>query len=345
MKIIPRMLLCGVLMWAGVVCAFAQTEQTEGIPQIKFDQTVYDFGTTSLVNSVVGTFTFQNVGTGVLKVQRPSTSCGCTVAGVTPDTLKPGEKGELVFTFALAGIRGHSEKSITVPSNDPHNPVVKLTVKADVKQVYEAVPPQVGIGDIRLGATTNVVVLLRRTDGQKLQVKKTETSSDLVRAQIQPEEDSHGQAVKLLVEVEGRGAPRRFSEQIRVFTEETPQPVLTVSVHGRLLGDVVLTPEALFWGITDPDRWPGQRSEAMTVRRVIVTSTQTDRPLEVQNVTSSLKELSVELVALEPGKSYAVVARLPEPPRHTERGTISFQTNMPGQPTVVVPVTINVLRR
>src|SRR2546427_309371 len=38
----------------------AASARAEGTPKIQFDKTVYDFGVTSLVESVTGTFTFQN---------------------------------------------------------------------------------------------------------------------------------------------------------------------------------------------------------------------------------------------------------------------------------------------
>src|SRR2546422_5920632 len=51
-------------------------------PKIEFDRMVYDFGKTSLVDKVSGTFTFQNTGDEVLKVGEPKPSCGCTVAQI-----------------------------------------------------------------------------------------------------------------------------------------------------------------------------------------------------------------------------------------------------------------------
>lgn len=322
------------------------TEETKaGTPKIEFAQTVYDFGTTSLVDSVTGTFTFTNVGDGILKVEKPSTSCGCTVAGVKPDSLKPGEKGELVFTLRVAGMRGHAEKSITVPSNDPANPSMRLTVKADVKQIFEVDPQQVMIGDIRPGAITNVTLKVRRTDGKDLSITKTEGSSNNVRVRVLPQEGENKQGAELAVEFESEGTPRRFNEQVRVFADDAAQPVAVVGLHGRILGDVVLTPEALFWGIVDRENWPGDHGDSMTTRRVVVSSTLDSKPLELKNVASSLKDVTVEVVPMEAGKSYAVVAKLPTPPVESERGTISFDTNIDSQPQVVVPVTINVLKR
>ena len=94
--------------------------------QDKFDQTTYDFGKTSQVEHVSGTFIFHNVGDADLKIGKPSTSCGCTVAGVKPEALKPGEQGELNFTLNLGRNRAVLQKQITVESNDPESPKTLL---------------------------------------------------------------------------------------------------------------------------------------------------------------------------------------------------------------------------
>jgi hypothetical protein len=52
--------------------------------------------------------------------------------------------------------------------------------------------------------------------------------------------------------------------------------------------------------------------------------------------------MKVELVPVEKGKSYTIIASLPQPPKESVHGSISFNTNLPSQPQLVVPVTINV---
>jgi hypothetical protein len=112
----------------------------EGAPKIQFDQTVYDFGKTSQVATVSGVFKFKNAGDGILKVEPPKPSCGCTVAELKPDTLQPGETGELPFTFNLGLYRATLEKHIAVRSNDPQTPEVSLTIKADYTPLYDINP-------------------------------------------------------------------------------------------------------------------------------------------------------------------------------------------------------------
>ena len=75
-----------------------------------------------------------------------------------------------------------------------------------------------------------------------------------------------------------------------------------------------------------------------------MSSTHPDRPLQITNLSTSLTNLTVELVTVETGKVYSVVAKFAESPKQSERGTISFDTNTSVQPKIVVPVTIIVLK-
>jgi len=318
----------------------------QAAPKIQFDRTVYDFGTTSMVQQLTGTFTFQNTGVGVLDLKKPSTSCGCTVASVKPDTLKPGDKGELVFTMNVGNMtRGHAEKYITVPSNDPQTPSVNLTVKADIVPTFDFNPQHVPLGDIRQGTTTNVSVQVKRVDGKKINLSKVETSNPSIHARIVPVENSDGTAADVVIESEAEGAPRRFNETVKVFADNPTQPAFTIGVSGRLVGPITLSPEAVLWGIADPEHWPGPRPDLTATRKVRVQATDPSKPMEIRNPTSSLKDLNLVIDTIETGKVYDVVVKLAGPPKESERGTISFETTLANQQTVTVPVMINVLKR
>jgi hypothetical protein len=323
-----------------------EAAKAQPAPKIQFDRTVYDFGNTSMVQQLTGTFTYENTGAGVLDLKKPSTSCGCTVASVKPDTLKPGEKGELVFTMNVGNMhRGHAEKHITVPSNDPQTPSVNLTVKADIVPTFDYNPQQVPLGDIRQGVVTNVAVEVKRVDGKDIKLTKVEPSNPSIRARIEPVESSEGKAAKILIEFEAKGSPRRFNDNVKVYGDATNQPAFTIPVMGRLVGDLTINPEAVFWGIADPEHWPGPRPDIMTIRNVRVQATDSSKEMEVRNVSSSLKDVSVSINTVETGKVYEVVAKLTEAPKESERGTISFETSLDSQKNVTVPVTINVLKR
>jgi hypothetical protein len=185
---------------------------------------------------------------------------------------------------------------------------------------------------------------VRRTDGQKLVIRSAEPSSKQVQVRVEPSEPANDQSAKLVVTIQNDGTPRRLNDNVKVYLEGIPQPAATVSVFGQLQGDVSVTPEQLYWPITDPSRSAQPVPESQTIRRVAVASTRADQALEVKNLSSSLKDLSVELVTEVTGKTYSVVAKFAAAPKESERGTISFETNTSSQPKITIPVTVTVLK-
>jgi hypothetical protein len=348
--------LFAIVVSAGVLCqvAFAEeaappatADKPAAAPKIEFDKMVYDFGSTSLVQSLAGTFTFSNKGDGPLELKQPTTSCGCTVAKLKSDKLAPGETGELSFTLSVAGMsRGRAEKHITVQSNDPQSPAVNLTVKAEIMPVFDYNPQAVMLGDMHKGETTNVTIQVKRIDGKPLNLTKVEPMSNagVVRPKLVAAEGTNDSA-QIEVEVMAEGTPRRFNESVKVFGDNPNQPVFNIPVSGRFVGDLSVNPEAVFWGIADPERWPGPRPETMTTRKVTVVASHAEKPIELKNASSTLSDLTVSIVTVETGKTYEVVAVLAQPPKESKSGTIHFETNLESQPSVDIPVTINVLRR
>jgi hypothetical protein len=333
--------LCAIALWLGIATALIGAEEATkeapkaatGKPKIKFDQTVYDFGKTSQVERVSGTFVFHNVGDADLKIGKPATSCGCTVAGVKPEVLKPGEQGELSFTLNLGRNKAVLQKQITVESNDPESPKTVLTVKADYTPLYEITPVSYYF-NLRKGEMTNVTARVTRSDGKPINVASLKPTQSWITAKAEPEPNSNNQAVRINAELKPEGAPRYFTEVINVYVEGSDQPAFAVTFSGRLMGDLVVTPESLYWPVTDPDK-------PLSSRRIILKSSLADK-LEITNITSTLKDLTVEAVPKEDGKTLELVAKLANVPDKTTNGIIKLETNVPSQPTVQVPVWINV---
>ena len=326
----------------------AQPAEVKGAvnPRIQFDKLVCDFGRTSMVQTLTGKFIFENRGNGTLELGKPITSCGCTVAAAKPDKLEAGQKGELGFTLSVSSmVRGPIEKHITVPSNDSSQPAVQLAVKADIVLLYDLAPPQVVFGDLRVGVTNRVPIVVKRTDGANLVMSNAQSSSDLIHARMEPVPGYGASATKVWIEIAGQGTPRRVSESVAVFVESNAQPVATIPVFGRIVGDVSVSPETIFWGINDSNNWPGAFPDLMTKRVMRVVLNQPDKTLEIKNPVSTLADVELSVVAVETGKVYDVVLRLPRAPKSTERGTITFDTNIASQPTISVPLIINVMKR
>jgi hypothetical protein len=330
----------GIALWAGIT---GLKVWAEGTPKIQFDKTVYDFGKTSQVERVTGSFTFRNAGDGVLKLEKPTTSCGCTVADVKPDSLQPGEKGELTFTLDMPSVRSLLEKTITVNSNDPQNPKLDLKIKTDYVPLFEFNPRLVRF-DIRAGSETNAMLVVKRTDGKKLNVTKIEVSKPWIIAALDTSVKSDDQTARVSIRAKPDGSPRQISEYLRVFVDNSENPAVTFFVNGRVLGDIAVTPEVLFWNITDREALKKPEADALRSRRLVATSTILGQSFELSNPSSSIPELSLKLIPQKKDKTYEIVATLTNVPTETVRGMISLDSNLPSQPRIWLPVTIIVVK-
>ena len=309
--------------WTGAWCVAALAD---GTPKIQFDQTLYDFGKTSQVATVSGVFKFKNAGAGILKVEPPKPSCGCTVAELKPDTLPPGATGELPFTLNLGLSRATMEKHIAVRSNDPLTPEVSLTIKVDYTPLYDLNPmtlsPSLAFG---VNDTVQFTTLIR-TDGKPLRIARLDASKPWIKATVEPGAKTNEAAARIRVAIQRDGPPRSFNEYIHIYApEQTNTPVSSIYIYGQVMGEVSVSPQALYWSITDAAKTPVERPEAVVLRRVTVRAAN-GRAIELKNPQSTIKGIKVELVPKEAGKVYELVARLDDVPASTVSSNLSFET-------------------
>jgi hypothetical protein len=324
---------------------FCHVANAGGIPKIQFEQTVYDFGKISEGESVSGSFKFRNTGDGMLKVEQPSTSCGCTIAALKKDSLSPGETAELAFTLTLRGLKGALSKTIRLPSNDPQKPASVLTIKGESNPLYEISPLTIQVNIPRGATKGDLSANLRRTDGKPVQIRRIETSNPSIVAKVDPGSEVTETTARILVEVRGGDTPRRISDFVFVYADErTDVPVAKIFISGQVQGEFTVSPEKLFWSITDPSKPITELPEVLTTRRFTIRSSN-GKNFELKNAQSSIKGVNVELNSIEDGKGYEVVARLADVPAQSLNGSITFDTSVASDPKVQIPLSIMVVQR
>jgi len=304
---------------------------------LRFDKLVCDFGTTNPVPSLTGTFTFHNTGAAVLPIRKPTTSCGCAVASVRPDKLPPGGTGELVFTLSLgSGMRGQIEKHIQVQPDLPGAIPVSLAAKVNVVPLYDTDPMQVNLGDLRQGESTNVIVRVWRTDKKPLGAIALQPSQPFIAATLEPLTGTED-AATMRVQIAGNDKPRWLYERVAVLAGNPTQEVAAVNLYGRIVGEVVLSREEIYWAVV--------KGGTTATRSFRVRPSTPGKKFEISNLASTLKEVQLKANPLPEGQGYDVTIELRQVPAGTTRGEISFTTNLEKQPRVSLPITINVIQQ
>lgn len=88
----------------------------------------------------VANFKYENKGTKPIRINNVRSSCGCTVASLKKNEVAPGEKGEVTATFKIGGRTGIQQKTVTVETDDPSQPVTNLLLKAVIEQPVQIQP-------------------------------------------------------------------------------------------------------------------------------------------------------------------------------------------------------------
>lgn len=104
-------------------------------PKINFDKFTHDFGEINEGETVKTKFVFSNSGKSDLQILKTKASCGCTAGNPLKTMLKPGESSEIDVSFNSTGKKGDQMKQVTVITNDPSQPSIKLNIKAKVNEV------------------------------------------------------------------------------------------------------------------------------------------------------------------------------------------------------------------
>ena len=143
-------LFIGVLVMAMGLAKAQDVKTTENGPEIQFEKLEHNYGDVPYNANdgyVECEFHFTNTGNEPLILQKPRSSCGCTVPTWPKEPILPGDSDVIKVTYRSTKV-GKIDKSITVTSNAKQNPTVILRIAGKVlEQVNETLPEKdMGIG-------------------------------------------------------------------------------------------------------------------------------------------------------------------------------------------------------
>ncbi len=101
-------------------------------PRAVCDEPLLSFGKKSDFERFRHTFIVKNTGDLTLKIADVSSTCGCAKVKVSSKTVPPGETSNIDVEIILAGYRGMLDKHVSLKTNDPENPVLKLYMRGEV---------------------------------------------------------------------------------------------------------------------------------------------------------------------------------------------------------------------
>jgi hypothetical protein len=108
---------------------------TGASPRIVVEPATRDLGEV-LQQPLAVSYTVRNQGDAPLRVERITTSCGCTEAVIDQDTIPPGESTQLRVTLDPTedDLSGDQVRVIYIRSNDPKTPEAEVEFRANIRK-------------------------------------------------------------------------------------------------------------------------------------------------------------------------------------------------------------------
>lgn len=108
-------------------------DELAAAPQLKITDTSLDFGRIRPGQYIRREITVTNNGKKELNLKSLQPNCTCVTAMASKESLKAGESGTVEITFNPQDRKGSQQKAVTIYSNDPRNPVQRITFTAYVE--------------------------------------------------------------------------------------------------------------------------------------------------------------------------------------------------------------------
>ncbi len=295
-------------------------------PKIQVLDPVYDFGTLLSGPAVHHIFKVKNAGGGELIIDHVQTSCGCTAAEPSKKRLKPGEQAEIAVTLDTRFQKGHSERTITVFSNDPRTPQLAMTIKGQLAVEVETRPEEVFFSKVWLGTEeTRQVTVTYLGKGKDFKVDKISNSSPNIKVTQAALKDGKPGVILSVTKLKSMPVGP-FDDSIEIVTNR--QPIL-VHVSGRVVGDIAVEPAQVSFGIV-PHGQGGLRILRLTNSGA--------RAVRISEVSSTNHSVAAKVDPVTPGKEYKITVELRKgTPDGQLRGRLSIKTDDPKEPLVTVP--------
>jgi len=319
-----------------VLVALAGCGPEDGAPQrppkLAFASSAQELGTVEQGEPLQHRFDFRNDGGSALLIDNVKTSCDCVAVVAQQSTVAPGAAGSVAVRCDTDQSHGRVQRSVTVYSNDPAQPVLTLTLGGEVAVDAVADPPSLYLGHLRRGERSENESRLFARAPEALRMERD--GSAVLDASLQP---ADGGAARLVVAVKPAAPLGRFSESVRIATSSRKHPTLKVEVVGFVDGDLVVSPRALSFGhVTAGD----------AVARTLLVENRGQAPAHVIGVSVAGPSARAEVETIEDGRRYEVrvVLNTSLPPGRLG-GRIEIRTDHPEQPLLSVPVSGQVRKR
>ncbi len=243
-----RVAIVSLLVAVASSTGFCQEWATE-----MFDSTSYDFKTVARGAKAQHRFKIENIYKEDCHIASVQSSCGCTTPQIVKPNLKTWEVGEIVADFNTRAFLGYKSAKITVTFDKPFYAQVELNVAGKIQSDVVVEPGEVDFGMVDLGLAVEKRITVTHAGSENWQLRDVKSANSNLEVEISQPERRAGQVSYDLVVRLTKDAPvGTINDQLFLVTNDPKNTDLPVSVEGRIVSEITLSPESMFLGVVQP---------------------------------------------------------------------------------------------
>lgn len=307
-----------------------------GTPRAVVDEPAFNYGTRRDDETVNHQFVLRNEGTGVLNIQSVRASCGCTTTELPTNVLAPGEEVKIEAVTKLRGRQGSQRMSITVVTNDPERPTIRLMLEGEVLASIMMAPRNINFGQMEDNERREETVTIRSTkDDLTFTITSIELSGmDFVKHDVKEVEP--GKVFEVVVRTAGDVPAGNHSARMLIRTDAREHAVLWLPISMQVVGAVQLMPPVINIRYTEAPDEVSQQQLRISSGRV--------QEFEILEVITPIDSIEATLT---PAGSNQYTLHLANIPRNDvlEGRSVVLRTNIPDHEEIEIPFHIHRLRQ
>jgi hypothetical protein len=298
-------------------------------PQIRFSETVFDFGKIRSSEMPMHTFYATNVGNAVLEITAVTPGCGCTTAGEWDRKIQPGQAGKIPIQFNPAKFSGRiTNKYVSITCNDSTHPSHTLYLQATIWRPIDVQPSLVYFTPIESEPTNETKTVRITTDlPESVTLEPPQCANPAFKLGLKTLQP--GKEFELSVAYDPPASNAVPSGQITIKTSTTNMPLLEITAYAMVQPALMAMPNQVRLPVaTSP---VGYRHSALIRNNGSAPVKLTEPAVNAQGVT-------VEVVETQPGKLFTLNMDIPPNFQVRPGLELTAKTTHPKYPVFHVPI-------
>ncbi len=241
-----QMLLMGlaVLTWGSSANA-----QSLGWAEKMFDKLDHDFGVVARGADAKYRLKITNLYAMPVHIVSVTTSCGCTAAKPSKDTLASREVAYIEITLNTQKFTHQKDSSVTVVIDQPQSAEVRIPIHAYIRTDVVLTPGGAEFGAVAKGADSVRKIGVAYAGRGSWKIKDVVSKNPNLSAKfVETRRDATNVNYDLQVTMKSTMPLGEFRDQLTIVTDDTGNPYIPVLVEGRVEAEFSATPEVVTFG-------------------------------------------------------------------------------------------------